>query len=305
MKIFSSEIVGQGGLPPHRPKVDHAIKLEKNELGKKRNVPWEPLYSMTKEELLVLRKTLTDHLEKEWIRVSKSSAGAPVLFVRKSGGSLRFCVDYRKLNEITKKNRTPLPLIIETLRIIIKAEWYTKLDVFAAFYKIRIKKGNEWKTAFRTKFSFFKWFITPFGLIGAFATFQRYINNILREFLDDFVSAYINDIIIFTNGFLQKHRNQVVRVMKKLRDAGLQLDIDKCEFEQKKIKYLGYIVNSENGICVDSEKIEAIRAWEPPSTVKGVRGFLGFANYYREFIPQFSNIAQPLTDLTKKDVQFQ
>jgi hypothetical protein len=102
----------------------------------------------------------------------------------------------------------------------------------------------------------------------------------LREFLDDIVFAYIDDIIIFTNGFLQEHKNQMVRVIKKLRDAGLQLDIDKCEFEQKKVKYLGYIINSKNGICVDPEKIEAIRAWEPLFTVKRVRGFLGFANYY-------------------------
>jgi hypothetical protein len=260
---------------------------------------------MTKEKLLVLRKILTDHLEKEWIRVSKLPAGASVLFVRKPDGGLRFCVNYRKFNEITKKDRILLPLIIETLRIMAKAEWYTKLNVSAAFHKIRIKKGDEWKTAFRTRFGFFKWLITSFGLIDAFAIFQRYINNILREFLDDFVSAYINDIIIFTNGFLQNHKNQVVRIIKKLRDAGLQLDINKCEFKQKKIKYLGYIINSKNGICVDPEKVEAIRAWEPPSTVKGMRGFLGFANYYREFIPQFLNIAQPLINLTKKNVQFQ
>jgi hypothetical protein len=305
MKIFSLEIVGQKGLPPYRPGVDHVIKLEKNELGKERNVPWGPLYNITKEELLVLRKTLIDHFEKGWIRVSKSSAEAFVFFVRKSGNGLRFCVNYRKFNEITKKDRTPLPLIIETLRMMAKAEWYTKLDVSAVFYKIRIKKGNEWKTAFRTRFGSFKWLVTPFSLIDAFATFQRYINDVLREFLDNFVFAYINDIIIFTNGFLQEYRNQVVRVMKKLRNAGLQLDIDKCEFEQKKIKYLGYIVDSKNGICVDFEKVEAIRAWEPPFIIKGVREFLGFANYYREFIPQFLNIVQPLTDLTKKDVQFQ
>jgi hypothetical protein len=102
-----------------------------------------------------------------------------------------------------------------------KAEWYIKLNVSAAFHKIRIKKGNEWKTAFRTRFGSFKWFIIPFGLTDAFAIFQRYINDVLREFLDDFVFAYIDDIIIFTNGFLQEHKDQVVRVMKKLRDAGL------------------------------------------------------------------------------------
>lgn len=303
-KIFSPGVVGENHLPPHRPGVDHAIELERDEQGREKEVPWGPLYSMTKEELLVLRKTLTDHLEKGWIRVSNSPAGAPVLFVRKPGGGLRFCVDYRKLNEITRKDRTPLPLISETLRLMANASWYTKLDVSAAFHKIRIKEGDEWKTAFRTRFGSFEWLVTPFGLTGAPATFQRYINKTLQEFLDDFVAAYIDDIIIFTNGSLQEHRKQVLRVVEKLKEAGLQLDIDKCEFEQKRVKYLGYIVDSEKGICVDPEKVEAIQAWEPPCTVRGVRGFVGFANYYREFIPKFSDIAQPLTALTKKDVPF-
>jgi hypothetical protein len=122
MKIFNLEIVRQGGLPPYRPEVDYAIKLKKNKLGKNKNVPWGPLYSMTKEELLVLRKTLTTHFEKGWIRVSKSLAGAPVFFVRKSAGGLWFCVNYQKLNEITKKTRISLSLIIETLRMMAKAE---------------------------------------------------------------------------------------------------------------------------------------------------------------------------------------
>jgi hypothetical protein len=202
MKIFSPEVVEQGGLPPHRPGIDHAIELEKDEFRREKDVPWGPLYSITKEKLLVLRKTLTDHLDKGWIRVSKSPAGAPVLFVRKPGGGLRFCVNYRKLNEITKKDRTPLPLITEMLQMMAKAEWYTKLNVSAAFHKIRIKKGDEWKTAFGTRFGSFEWLVTLFSLTGASATFQRYINDVLREFLDDFVFAYIDDIIIFTNGSL-------------------------------------------------------------------------------------------------------
>lgn len=304
MRVFSPEVIGQGHLPPHRTGVDHTIEIEKDEREREKAVPWGPLYSMSKEELLVLRKTLTDHLEKGWIRVSKSPAGAPVLFVRKPGGGLRFCVDYRRLNEITKKDRTPLPLISETLRMMAKATWYTKLDVSAAFHKIRIREGDEWKTAFRTRFGSFEWLVTPFGLTGAPATFQRYINSVLREYLDDCVSAYIDDVIIFTNGSLRKHRQHVLRVLRKLEEAGLQLDIDKCEFEKRRVRYLGYIVDSERGICVDPEKVKAIQAWEPPSSVRGVRGFIGFANYYREFIPRFSDIAQPLTNLTKKEVQF-
>jgi hypothetical protein len=252
----------------------------------------------------MLRKTLTDHFDKEWIRVSKLSAKAFVFFVEKPGDSLRFYMNYQKFHEIIKKNRTLLPLIIETLRIMAKAEWYTKLDVFVVFHKIQIKKENKRKTAFRTRFGFFKWLVTFFGLTGALAIFQRYINNVLRKLLGDLVFAYINDIIVFTNGFLQNYRNQILRIMKKLKDAGLQLNIDKCEFEQKKVKYLGYIINSEKGICVDSEKVEAIRTWEPPFIVKRVREFLGFANYYRKFILRFLSIAKPLTDLTKKDVPF-
>jgi hypothetical protein len=173
MKIFNPEVVGQGGLPPHYPGINHAIELKKDEFRRKKDVPWGPLYSMTKEELLVLRKTLTDHLDKGWIRVSKLSAGAPVFFVRKPGGGLRFCVDYRKFNEITKKNRTLLPLITKTLRMMAKAEWYTKLDVSAVFHKIRIKKGDEWKIAFRTRFGSFEWLVTLFSLTGALAIFQR------------------------------------------------------------------------------------------------------------------------------------
>ncbi|KAK1912992.1 hypothetical protein P3342_004928 [Pyrenophora teres f. teres] len=143
--------------------------------------------------------------------------------------------------------------------MMAKAVWYTKLDVSAAFHKIRIKEGDEWKTAFRTRFGSFEWQVTPFGLTGAPATFQRYINDVLREFLDEFVSAYIDDVIIFTNGSLDEHRQQVLRVMKKLQEAGLQLDIDKCEFEQKRVKYLGYIVDSEKAFASTQKKLKPSR----------------------------------------------
>lgn len=291
-------------LPPSRPGVDHEITLETDEAGKEKSPPWGPLYGMSREELILLRRTLTELLDKNFIRASSSSAAAPVLFVKKPGGGLRFCVDYRGLNAITRKDRYPLPLIHETLRSLSKARWLTKLDVIAAFHKIRIKEGDEWKTAFRTRYGLFEYLVTPFGLTGAPATFQRYINGTLQEFLDEFVSAYLDDVLIYSSGSLKDHRKKVRMVMKKLLDAGLQIDIDKCAFETQSVKYLGFIVEAGKGIRVDPEKIRAVEEWERPRTVKGVRGFVGFANYYREFVPNFSEIARPLTALTKKGVLF-
>ncbi|KAF4306755.1 hypothetical protein GTA08_BOTSDO05367 [Botryosphaeria dothidea] len=260
---------------------------------------------MSRDELLVLRKTLNELLDKGFIRVSNSPAAAPVLFVKKLGGGLRFCCDYRALNRITRKDRYPLPLIQETLNRISKARWFTKLDVTAAFHRIRIAEGSEWLTAFRTRFGLFEWLVTPFGLANAPSTFQRYINWTLKDFLDDFVSAYVDDILIFTDGSRRAHREKVNKVLEKLDAAGLQLDLKKCEFEVQSTKYLGYIIEAGKGIRMDPEKTKAIQEWNAPTTAKGVLGFLGFANFYRRFIKGFSNLVAPLVSLTRKNVPFQ
>ncbi|CEJ61941.1 hypothetical protein PMG11_03668 [Penicillium brasilianum] len=300
---FSQQLADQ--LPPHRPGVDHKIPLKRDRNGVEEPPPYGPLYGMNKEELLYLRKTLTDLLGKNFIRVSQSPAAAPILLVRKPGGGVRFCVDYRGLNERTVKDRYPLPLIRETLRNMGHARWFTKLDIIAAFHKIRIHPGEEWKTAFRTRYGLYEWNVTPFGLTGAPATFQRYINQTLREYLDDFVSAYVDDIIIYSNGTLADHRRKVGDVLQKLIDAGLQCDIAKSEFEQKSVKYLGFIVEAGKGIHVDPKKVEAIRAWERPKSIRDVRSFIGFANFYRPFIPRFADLSAPLTRLMKKDAIFE
>jgi hypothetical protein len=302
LDVFSRTLAER--LPPPRPGIDHKIVLEKTPDGKDPEVPWGPLYSMSRGELLVLRKTLTELLDKSFIRASSSPAAAPVLFAKKPGGGLRFCVDYRALNALTQKDRYPIPLIKETLNSLSKAKWFTKLDIIAAFHKIRIAEGEEWKTAFRTRYGLFEWLVTPFGLTGAPATFQRYINWVLREYLDEFCSAYIDDILIFSNGSLADHRHKVKKVLQRLREAGLQLDIGKCEFEVKTVRYLGFVIEAGVGVSMEPEKVKAIMEWEAPRSTRGVRAFVGFANYYRRFIDGFSTLVIPLTELTKKGTPF-
>ena len=268
-------------------------------------MPWGPLYTMSKDKLLVLRNTLNGLLDKGFIRVSQSPAAAPVLFVRKPGGGLRFCVDYRGLNKITRKDCYPLPLIQETLNSVSKAKYFTKLDVIAVFHKIRIAEGDEWKMVFHTRYGLYEWLVTLFGLANTPSTFQKYINHALKDFLDDFCSAYIDNILIYTDGTLGEHKEQVKRVLQQLQEAGLQIDIDKCEFHAQSTKYLGFILEAGKGLRMDPEKISALQAWEAPTSVRAVQAFLGFANFYRHFIKDFSKIAAPLTGLTKKDAVFQ
>ncbi|KAI0992139.1 hypothetical protein K3495_g16047, partial [Podosphaera aphanis] len=273
---------GANDLPPCRGPLDHAIVL-REENGRTLTPPWGPLYNMSREELLVLRKTLTDLLSKGWIRPSGSAAAAPVLFAKKPNGGLRFCVDYRGLNAITVPDRYPLPLFKETLRQLSKSRWFTKLDVKSAFHRIRIKEGDEWMTAFRCRLGLFEWLVTPFGLVNAPATFQRYINEQLKEHLDINATAYMDDVLVYTDGDENNHWETVCSILSKLEKAGLFLDIDKCDFLCKKVKYLGFIIEAGKNITADPAKIKAIREWEAPKTVKGVRSFLGFANFYRCF----------------------
>ncbi len=191
---------------------DHQIELkEMNE--KESKVPWGPLYNMTKEKLLVLHKTLTELLNKQFIWVSNSSAAAFVLFIQKSEDELQFCVNYCDLNWITQKDCYPLSLIYETLQNIKWAQWYIKLNVIAAFHKIQIVTEDEWKTAFHTRYELYEWMMTSFELVNVSSTFQRYINWVLQNFLNEFCSVYVNDILIFTDELLHQHRNHVWKIL--------------------------------------------------------------------------------------------
>jgi RNase H-like domain found in reverse transcriptase/Reverse transcriptase (RNA-dependent DNA polymerase)/Integrase zinc binding domain/Integrase core domain/Aspartyl protease/Chromo (CHRromatin Organisation MOdifier) domain len=283
-------------LPPRRP-YDHKINLE---AGK--TPPYGPLYGMSQDELRVLKKYLDDNLKKGFISPSTSQAASPVLFVKKPGGGLRFCVDYRALNAITVKDRYPLPLVTETLARLSKAKYFTKLDVIAAFNRMRIADGDEWKTAFRTRYGLFEYNVVPFGLSNAPSAFQHFINDVLHEHLDEFCSAYIDDILIYSDD-LESHQKHVRWVLEATRKAGLQLDIEKCEFHVSEVTYLGLIVSTE-GIRMDPHKVEAVLNWETPRNLKDIQAFIGFANFYRRFVRGFSAAAAPLLRLSRKDIPF-
>ena len=162
------------------------------------------------------------------------------------------------MNEISQKDSYPIPRIDEALRTIVAAKYISKVDVISAFHHICVKDGDEWKTAFNTRFGLYEWLVTPFGLTGAPATFQRYINWVLRDELDICCSAYIDDVVIY-NDTQKEHRSAVLRIIRKLADAGLQLDFDKSEFEGGIIKYLRYLIKTGRGLRADPEKLEAIR----------------------------------------------
>ena len=295
IQVFSKKKADK--LPPHR-KHDHKIILEEET-----KPGYCPLYRMSTEELQTVKEYLQENLQKGFIQGSSSPFASPVLFVKKKDGSLRFCVDYRKLNAITKKDRYPLPLIDETLAQLSQAKIMTKLDVRHAFNRIRISSPeDEDLTTFRTRFGSYKYRVLPFGLTGGPATFQYYINDVLFEHLDVFCTAYIDDILIYSQNQAE-HTLHVMKVLQKLQEAGLQVDIKKCEFNVKETKFLGMIVGV-NGIRMDPAKIAAIVNWGTPECLTDVQAFLGFCNFYRRFIKGFSRIVRPLVRLTRKGVGF-
>jgi hypothetical protein len=283
-------------LPPHRY-IDHKMPLEPDSTP-----PFGPLYSLSKLELEALRKFLDENLNRGFLRASSSPAAAPILFAKKKDGSLRLCVDYRALNKITIKNRYPLPRIDETLDQLQNARFFTRLDLREGYYNIRIAEGEEWKTAMRTRYGLFEWLVMPMGLTNAPATFQNYINDTLRHFIDRFCVVYLDDILIYSDN-LKDHISQVRDVLAALRKAGLHVKGEKCQFHTNTTEFLGFII-TEGAITMDPSKVQAIQEWETPESVHDIQVFLGFANFYRRFIRGYSRVCKPLFDLLRKTSRF-
>ena len=283
-------------LAPHRP---YDLKIE---IPEGSAPPITPMYPLSQVELQTLRDFIEEHLRSGFIRSTSSPHGAPVLFAKKKDGGLRLCIDFRGLNQITKKDRYPLPFISDLLTTAGKARIYTKLDIRHAYHMVRIAEGDEWKTAFRTRYGTFEWLVMPFGLTNAPAAFQRYMNDIFSDLLDVYVIIYLDDILVYSDD-PAKHSEHVREVLRRLRKHGLFARPDKCHFSSDTVEYLGFVL-SKDGLKMDPSKVQSIQDWPEPRKVKDIQSFLGFANFYRRFISDYSDIVVPLTRLTRKGIKW-
>jgi hypothetical protein len=179
------------------------------------------------------------------------------------------------------------------------AQYFTKIDLKNGYHLVRIKEGDEWKTAFRTRYGLYEFLVIPFGLCNAPATFQDMINHIFRDLLDQGLVAYIDDLLIYART-REQHDQIAMEVLKRLRDNRLAVSVEKCEWAKEEVEFLGYIIGRE-GIKMSQEKVEGILEWKSPKSLVEVQQFLGFANFYRRFIQDYSRIARPLTELTRGD----
>jgi hypothetical protein len=284
------------GLPPERD-VEFVIELKPG------TAPISRIsYRMPPNELAELKTQLQDLLEKGFIRPSSSPWGCPAIFVKKKDQTLRMCVDYRPLNEVTIKNKYPLPQIDILFDQLTGARVFSKIDLRSGYYQIRIRPEDIPKTTFTTRYGLFEYLVMSFGLANAPAHFTYLMNSIFMPELDKFVLVFIDDILIYSKNE-EEHAQHLRIVLTRLREHQLYANFSKCTFWLEEIQFLRHVFSAK-GIAVDPSKVKDILEWKPPTTVHQVRSFLGLARYYRRFIPDFSKLVKPITSLLKNDTKF-
>lgn len=285
-------ISGSDKLPPPR-EWDHKIELVE---GAK--LTPAPLYTMDPDAKVALREILDKELVADKIRPSDSPYASPAFLVPKSGGRWRLVIDYRKLNEATIKNAYPLPLINQIWLSMSGSRYFSKFDVGGAYQVVRMSPESEKYTTFRTCFGSFLSKVLRDGLCNAPGTFQAMMNALFAEVIGDGAEVYMDDFLLHA-ATKEKLKETTIKVLSICRANGIFLAPTKCEFARESVTFLGHIISAD-GLATDPEKVKSVREFPTPKTVKEVRSFLGMVGYYRKFIHNFSDIAKPLTDLTKQ-----
>ncbi len=295
LDIFDWAMINQLSL--HRF-YDHKIELIDEEMLSRSR-----LYQMFDHKLQKIKKYLIKHLNKEFIFFSFASYISLILFIEKKDDSLRFCVDYRKLNALIKRNRYSLSLIDEILTRIQESKYLTRLNIIVAFNKLCMHSDSENLTIFIIFFDLYKYHVMLFELINESTFYQHYMNDVLFEYLHQFCQIYLDDIIIYSK-ILKKHKRHVRLILNRLREADLQIDIDKCKFHVQKIIFLELLISIEE-LKMNSRKMQAIVDWSTFNNLTQMQFFIDFCNFYRRFIKNFSKIVRSMIQLTQKKIIFE
>ena len=248
------------------------------------------------------KELLREMLDKNVIKTSNSPLASPLVLVQKKYGTTRFCVDYQKVNAVTRKDAYPLPRVDDTLDTLAGSKWFSTLDLISGYWQVEMSPEHREKTAFCTTKGLFEFNVMPFGLCNAPATFQRLMDMVLAGLQWSSCLVYLDDIIVIGKTF-EDHLMNLREVFKHLKEAGLKLKRNKCDLCMEQVKFLGHIVSAE-GVQIDPEKTEKVAQWPQPFSKREVQQFLGLANYYRRFVKDFASINKPLHCLTEKTSKF-
>lgn len=244
-----------------------------------------------------VRRHLQELLAAGIIKESRSPYASPIVIVRKKNGKVRMCIDYRLLNSRTIPDQYTMPRIEDALDCLTGSKWFSVLDLRSGYYQVKMSEADKEKTAFICPLGFFQFERMPQGITGAPATFQRLMEKAIGDMNLIQVLVYLDDVIVFGKT-LEAHEERLLKVLDRLEECGLKVSIDKCQFCQPQVKFLGHIV-SASGVATDPEKVRAVTHWKKPTDLKSLRSFLGFCGYYRRFIESYSAVVRPLTELTK------
>ncbi|UYV66312.1 K02A2.6-like [Cordylochernes scorpioides] len=287
--LFSSGL-GRSNLAKHRIDTEGAKPIKHKP------------YRVSAKEREIIKEQIDEMLRDGIIRPSSSPWSFPVILVKKRDGKYRFCVDYRKLNDVTVKDVYPIPRIDEVLDTLQGSKYFSAIDLKSGYWQVEVEEKDKEKTAFTTAHGLYEFNVMPFGLCNAPATFERNMENMLGNLRWQICLCYLDDVIIYSSDF-STHLKRIEAVLKCFREANLKLNNKKCQFAFEELEILGHITN-QHGIKPAEHNIKAIRDFPRPKRIKEVQSFLGMCSYYRKFIKGFSKIADPLTSLIKKNVPF-